>query len=158
MGHFTMSGKVSVYFNRPEQADATTGINMNVIRKKINSSRGFTLIELMIVMSIIGILLTIAQPMYRDSTIKAKEAVLMENLFSLRDVIDQYYVDKGQYPDSLEDLTGSGYIRSIPKDPFTKSTETWQTIPPPEGYEGSLYDIHSGSDKIALDGTAYNEW
>jgi len=124
----------------------------------IKSNRGFTLIELMIVMSIVGILLTIAQPMYRESTIKAREAVLMENLFSLRDVIDQYYVDKGRYPDSLEDLTGSGYIRSIPKDPFTKSSETWQLIPPPEGYEGSLYDVHSGSEAIAVDGTAYNEW
>jgi len=130
---------------------------MNVI-KSINNNRGFTLIELMIVMSIIGILLTIAQPMYRESTIKAKEAVLMENLFSLRDVIDQYYVDKGKYPDSLEDLSGSGYIRSIPKDPFTTSSETWQLIPPPEGYEGSLYDVHSGSERVALDGTAYNEW
>lgn len=129
-----------------------------MIKKKLNDDRGFTLIELMIVMSIIAILLTIAQPMYRESTIKAREAVLMENLFSLRDVIDQYYVDKGKYPDSLEDLTGSGYIRSVPVDPFTKSKETWQLIPPPEGYEGSLYDVHSGSDLIALDGTAYNEW
>lgn len=130
----------------------------NVTKKKLIDNKGFTLIEIMIVMSIIAILLTIAQPMYRESTIKAKEAILMENLFSLRDVIDQYYVDKGKYPDSLEDLTGNGYIRSVPKDPFTKSVETWQIIPPPEGYEGNLYDIHSGSDKIALDGTAYNEW
>lgn len=121
-------------------------------------NKGFTLIELMIVMSILGILLTIAQPMYRESTIKAKEAVLMENLFSLRDVIDQFYVDKGHYPDSLEDLTGSGYIRMIPKDPFTKKADTWQVMPPPEGYEGTLYDIHSGSDLLALDGTAYNVW
>ena len=119
---------------------------------------GFTLIELLIVMSIVAILLTIAQPTYRESTIKAREAVLMENLFTLRDVIDQFYIDKNRYPDSLDELTDLGYIRSIPKDPFTRSVDTWQTLPPPEGYEGGIYDVHSGSDLIGINGTPYNEW
>ncbi len=139
-------------------------IHMTDIKKKTSllrykgNEKGFTLIELMIVMTIIAILLTIAQPMYRESTIKAKEAVLMEDLFALRDVIDQFYLDKSRYPDSLEELTDGGYIRSLPKDPFTRMTDTWQFVAPPEGFEGSIYDVHSGSDMVALDGTAYNEW
>lgn len=124
----------------------------------IKNNKGFTLIEIMIVMTIIGILLTIAQPMYKESTIKAREVVLMEDLFTLRDVIDQFYLDKGAYPDSLDELTENGYVRVIPKDPFTGSVDTWQLILPPEGLKGSIYDIHSGSDRIALDGTPYNEW
>ncbi|MBE9537158.1 MAG: type II secretion system protein [Proteobacteria bacterium] len=124
----------------------------------MKQEKGFTLIELMIVMSIVAILLTIAQPMYRDSKLRAQEAVLMENLFTLRDVIDQFYVDKARYPDSLEELTSSSYIRGIPRDPFTGSAEDWQMIPPPEGQEGSIYDVHSGSDRLAIDGTPYNEW
>ncbi len=120
--------------------------------------KGFTLIELMIVMSILGILLTIAQPMYRDATVKAKEAVLMEDLFTMRDVIDQFYIDKGRYPDSLSELVDGLYIRSVPKDPFTGSRDTWQLIAPPEGSEEGFYDVHSGSDLIALNGTPYNEW
>lgn len=126
--------------------------------QKLKNNHGFTLIELMIVMTIVGILLTIAQPMYKESTIKAKEAVLMENLFSLRDVIDQFYVDKNKYPDSLDELAENQYIRSVPKDPFTGSRESWQLVSPPEGYEGGIYDVHSGSDLISLDGTPYNEW
>jgi len=131
---------------------------MKRIIDKCRGSRGFTLIELMIVMSIVGILLAIAQPMYRDSTIRAKEAVLMENLFTVRDVIDQFYVDKGRYPNSLEELVENFYIRAVPKDPFTKSSDTWQLISPPEGDEGGVYDIHSGTDLVSLKGTPYNEW
>ncbi len=137
---------------------------MNNIKKKTSllrykdNEKGFTLIELMIVMTIIAILLTIAQPMYRESTIKSSEAGLMEDLFALIDVIDQFYLDKSRYPDSLEELTDGGYIRSLPKDPFTRTTDTWQFVAPPDGFEGSIYDVHSGSDLVALDGTAYNEW
>lgn len=119
--------------------------------------KGFTIIEIMIVLAIIGILLTIAQPSFQQYTIRAKEAVLKENLFTLRDVIDQHYGDKGRYPDALDDLVTNGYIRKIPEDPFTKSSEAWVTVPPDTG-EGGIYDVHSGSDLIALDGTPYNEW
>lgn len=121
------------------------------------SEAGFTIIEIMIVLTIIGILLAIAQPQFQQYTTRAKEAVLKENLFTLRDVIDQYYADKNRYPDTLDDLVTNGYIRKVPVDPFTKSGETWVTIPP-DTEEGGVFDIHSGSDLIALDGTPYNEW
>ncbi|MBF8251264.1 MAG: type II secretion system protein G [Deltaproteobacteria bacterium] len=121
------------------------------------TNRGFTLIELMIVMTLIGILAAIAQPQFQQYTIRAREAVLKENLFTLRDVIDQYYGDKGKYPDNLQELVDNRYIRKVPEDPFTKSAETWITVPPDDG-EGSIFDVHSGSDLIALNGTPYNEW
>ena len=121
--------------------------------------RGFTLIELLIVMSIIAILATIAQPSFKQAIVKAREAVLKEDLFVFRDVIDKYYSDKGKYPPLLDDLAKEGYIRGIPKDPFTNSTDTWQVIySEAEGEEQGIYDVHSGSDLVALDGTPYNEW
>lgn len=122
-----------------------------------SGNNGFTIIEVMIVMAIVGILLTIAQPQYKQYTTKARETVLSENLFALRDAIDQHYGDKGKYPDTLEELVTNGYMRKIPKDPFTNSSETWVTVPPDDG-EGGIYDVHSGSDLIAVDGTPYNEW
>lgn len=127
------------------------------LNPRILDPRGFTIIELMIVMAIIGILLTIAQPQFHHYTTRAKEAVLKENLFTIRDVIDQYYADKARYPDSLQDLVDNGYIRKIPEDPFTKSSDTWVEVLPDSG-EGGIFDVHSGSDLIALDGTPYNEW
>lgn len=128
---------------------------------KIRQDKGFTLIELLIVMSIIAILATIAQPSFKQAIVKAREAVLKEDLFILRDVIDQYYSDKGKYPSAFDDLAKEGYIRGIPKDPFTNSTDTWQIIyseSEAEDEEKGIYDVHSGSDMIALDGTPYNEW
>ncbi len=126
-------------------------------------SRGFTLIELMIVMSIVGILLTIAVPSYKRSLIKARETVLMEDLYQMRRAIDAYYTDKNKYPDSLEELVTARYLRGIPRDPFTKSTDSWQTVPPepgPEGElaEGGVFDVHSGSDLVGLNGIPYSEW
>lgn len=125
------------------------------------NSKGFTLIELLIVMSIIAILATIAQPSFRQAVIKAREAVLKEDLFVFRDTIDKYYSDHGKYPATLDDLVQGGYLRAIPKDPFTNSTETWQLIyseTETEGEEQGIFDVHSGSDMLALDGTPYNEW
>ena len=123
------------------------------------ANKGFTLIELLIVMSIIAILATIAQPSFKQAIIKARESVLKEDLFILRDVIDQYYVDKGKYPPAMDDLVGEGYIRGIPRDPFTNSADTWQLIYNSEQEEEQgIYDVHSGSDMVAVDGTAYNEW
>ena len=125
----------------------------------LKQDKGFTLIELLIVMSIIAILATIAQPSFKQAIIKARESVLKEDLFILRDVIDQYYADKGKYPPAIDDLVGEGYIRGIPRDPFTNSADTWQLIYNSEQEEEQgIYDVHSGSDMVAVDGTPYNEW
>lgn len=119
---------------------------------------GYTLIEMMIVIAIIGILTNLALPNMQRSIIRAKETSLKKTLFVLRDVIDQYYADHGKFPESLENLTEENYIRSLPKDPFTGSVSTWIVIPPDEGEEGLVYDVHSGSHFVSLDGVAYNEW
>ncbi len=128
---------------------------MQMLRVKRNI--GYTLIELMIVLTIIGILVSIAQPNFQKAVIRARETSLRRTLFVLRDMIDQYYADHGKYPDSLETLVEEHYIRSVPKDPFTRSNKTW-VIVPPEGEEGQVYDVHSGSDLVGLDGVPYNEW
>ena len=121
--------------------------------------RGFTLIEMLIVISLIGILASISAPNFQRYIIRAKEASLRRTLFVLRDVVDQYYSDHGKYPDDIEDLADEKYIRSVPKDPFTNSTSTWIIIPP-EGSseEGGFYDVHSGSYLVSLQGVPYNEW
>jgi general secretion pathway protein G len=128
--------------------------------KLLRSRSGFTIIELLVVMSIIGILLTLAQPNYKQATIKAREAALKRDLVTFRDVIDQYYADQGKYPPSLSDLADKGYLRQLPVDPFTRSSDTWVEIylESEEGEEEGVFDVHSGSDLVAQDGTAYNEW
>ena len=119
---------------------------------------GYTLIELMVVLTIIGILATLAQPNFQRTIIRAKEASLRQSLFVLRDVIDQYYADHGKYPETLEDLVEERYIRSVPEDPFTHSTSSWIIIPPEGGARGGVYDVHSGSDLVGLNNEPYNEW
>lgn len=120
-------------------------------------SGGFTLIELLIVVSIIGILVTIAQPSWLFATRKAREAVLRENLFAVRESIDQYHADRSLYPWTLADLVERGYLRRIPEDPVTRRSDTWVTVPPPEG-EGKVYDIRSGAAGAGLDNVPYSEW
>jgi len=124
---------------------------------------GFTLIELLIVLSLISILASIGMAQYKSSVVFAKESVLKQDLFRMRDAIDQYYADKNQYPSTLDALVSDGYMRKIPEDPFTRSTTTWQTVPAePDpnnpSAEAGVYDIKSGSDQTALDGTRYSEW
>lgn len=120
--------------------------------------RGFTLLELMIVVAIIGILATLAQPSWFWATAKARETVLKENLFALRETLDQFYADKGKYPDSLDELVSTGYLRQIPKDPITKSERTWVVLPPPEGVQGGIYDVRSGAPGNGKDGVPFADW
>jgi len=127
------------------------------------SGAGFTLIELMIVMSLIVILASIGLTVYTNSVIRAKESVLKEDLFRMRDAIDQYYADKGKYPVTLDSLVSEKYLRSIPLDPFTNSADTWRSIqsePDPTNptAEPGVYDVRSGSDQKAIDGTSYADW
>ncbi len=131
------------------------------MKNKARSQRGFTLLELMIVLAIMGILLTIAQPNLKSSIIRAREAVLREDLFRLREAVDQYYADNDKYPPAIQDLLNQqertrSYLRDIPKDPFTGATD-WITVAP-EGDEGGVFDVHSASPLVALDGTTYNSW
>jgi general secretion pathway protein G len=130
---------------------------------------GFTLIELIIVVAIIGILATIAVPAMKNAPTKAREAALKEDLFTMRSCIDQYLADKGHYPPSLEALVADGYMRRIPDDPITRSADTWEEIPAsPEadeslqpnegGGEPGIIDVRSGSKGTALDGTSYADW
>ncbi len=125
-------------------------------------SNGFTLLELMIVMAIMGILITIAQPNLKQSIVKARESVLKEDLFQMREAIDQFYADSGKYPEQLADLINSedrsrSYLRDLPKDPFTGEAD-WITVSPADGADGGVFDVHSASDLLAVDGTAYNTW
>jgi general secretion pathway protein G len=127
------------------------------------STAGFTLIELLVVLTLIIILSTIGMAQYSRSQTYAKEAVLKEDLFRMRDAIDQYYADKNQYPSTLDALVSEGYLRKIPEDPFTKSTSSWQAVPAEPDpnnptAEVGVYDVKSGADGTALDGTQYSEW
>ena len=134
-----------------------------ILKHRETSQRGFTLIELLIVMTIIGILASIVVPNYQRNLIKARETVLMEDLYQMRRAIDAYFADHISYPESLEDLVSSKYIRDIPRDPFTQATDTWEEIPPTptiegEIAEGGLEDVHSGSDLVGLNGIPYRDW
>jgi len=126
------------------------------MRRTLTPQHGTTIVELMMVLTIIGILATIATPSYYQSAIKAKETALKHNLFTMRDVLDQHRADRGTYPASLAELVSAGYLKGIPIDPFTRSIGTWQEIL--DQTEGGIFDVHSGSDLVSRDGTPYNQW
>jgi len=125
--------------------------------------RGFTLIELIVVASILMVLAGMGLVQYKNGVTRSREAVLKTDLFNLRDGIDQFYADKGQYPGTLDELVSAGYLRRVPDDPFTMSNASWQMIPSePDPNDPSaapgVYDVKSGSDATALDGTKYADW
>lgn len=119
---------------------------------------GFTLIELLVVMAIIGTLLTIAVPRYFHSVERSKEAVLKQDLATMREALDKYYGDTGKYPDALEDLITKKYLRNMPVDPITDSATTWVVVPPEDASKGAVYDVRSGAPGNARDGSAYGSW
>jgi len=136
---------------------------MELLTRSGRKSRGYTLIELIIVMAIISVLVSIAVPLYQKSLLRTKESLLKNNLFTLRTVIDEYTFDKQKAPQTLDDLVNEGYLRAVPIDPITGSSQSWriimedsvtsvnQTMP-------GIYDIRSGSDQKSLEGTPYAEW
>lgn len=147
MGHLIESGSDGMNLNKPAR----------------QRQRGFTLIELLIVMTIIGILAGIAVPSYKRSLIKAREAVLLEDLYQIRRTIDAYFADNAKYPESFEDLISKKYLRDLPRDPMTDSKDTWECVPPEPSIDGELAaggcaDVRSGSDLVGLSGVAYREW
>lgn len=129
----------------------------------VRNEAGWTIIELLIVITVIIILASMGMVQYRNSVVRTREAVLKEDLFRLRDAIDQYHADKGKYPQTLEALVEDGYLREIPEDPITRSKDTWQSVPAePDANnpaaEPGVYDVKSGSEETALDGTPYADW
>ena len=124
---------------------------------------GFTMIELLIVMAVITILVSIAVPFYQKSIIRSKESVLKNNLFTMRTVIDEYTMDKGKAPQSLQDLVSEGYLRNVPVDPMTGTERRWKVIMEDatssvNQNEPGIFDVRSGSDKTSLEGTPYADW
>lgn len=119
--------------------------------------KAFTLIELLVTFAIIGLLLTLAAPRYFGSLQRAEEAVLKENLATLRDALDKHYADTGHYPGTLNDLVQKRYLRAIPEDPITKAATTWQLLPAPTGATG-IYDVRSGASGIGRNGLPYQQW
>jgi general secretion pathway protein G len=127
------------------------------------ADRGFTMVELLVVISIIVILAAMGMAQYRNSVIRAREAVLKEDLFRMRDAIDQYYADKMKYPSGLEDLVTDGYLRELPVDPFTNSKDTWQAVNAEPNVNDTtsqpgIYDVKSGSTETSMEGTPYSDW
>jgi general secretion pathway protein G len=120
--------------------------------------RGFTLIELLVVMAIVATLLTLAVPRYFISIDRSKEAVLKENLFQIRDAIGKYHADKGRYPDTLQALATEQYLRKVPIDPVTQSEMTWMVVPVPGTETPGIFDVRSGAQGKATDGSEFSAW
>jgi general secretion pathway protein G len=143
---------------------AIPGIGLQASSAPCSATWGFTLLELMVVLTVLLILATMSMPIFQSAIVHAREAVLKDDLYTLRKLIDEYTLDKQHPPATLDDLVEAGYLRGgIPVDPFTSSNETWQTdveeVPTsPSQTASGIVDVHSGSDGTALDGTAYSSW
>jgi general secretion pathway protein G len=140
-----------------------TAIGISRRRARVISASGFTMIELLIVMTLVVVLASVGMVQYRNSVIRAEEAALKENLFRMRDAMDQFYADKNKWPADLAELVSEGYIREVPTDPITKSKDTWQTTAAAvdannPASAGGVDNVHSGSDRTGLDGTRYADW
>jgi general secretion pathway protein G len=148
---------------QPGERPAAAALATVSARCRARVQRGFTLVEMIVVMAIFSILLAIGVPIYRTTVIHSKEAVLREDLFQLRSLIDQYTLDKQEAPQSLDDLVTSGYLRQLPVDPFTNSSSSWQPVSDDslmsaDQQQPGIIDVHSGSESISSDGTAYSTW
>ena len=144
------------------QDGATDSVRTSLRARRVRQ-KGFTLIELMIVVSILLILISMAVPIYNQSIIRAREAVLHNNLFTMRSLINQYTMDKEKAPQSLEDLVSAGYLKQIPIDPFTGSRDTWvveqeDVLMSVDQTQPGITDVHSGSDAMSSEGTPYSSW
>lgn len=145
----------------PRNRHFSTG-KLALRRRDLESSRGFTLLELMIVLSIMAILMAIAIPVYNQSVVQARESVLRANLSTLRNVISQYTLDKQKAPQSLDDLVTAGYLRQVPVDPMTREAN-WEVVQEDvmmavDQQNPGITDVHSASSGTASDGTAYSSW
>ena len=127
-------------------------------KKPSYKNKGFTLVELLVVLAILALLLTLAVPRYFSSIDRAKDAALKQSLNITRESIDKFYADTGQYPKTLDDLVERKYIRKLPFDPITNSTDTWLLSAPEAPLEGDIVDIHSGALGLAKDGSKYADW
>jgi general secretion pathway protein G len=142
--------------NRMSSESSAFGSSIGkLIYRRLN---GFTLIELVVVLAIVALLLTIATPRYFHSVDRSKETVLRSNLAMTRDALDKFYGDHGKYPDDLPALVTRKYLRSLPSDPITESTETWTIVAPENPEQGGVINIHSGAEGTAADGTKYSDW
>lgn len=121
-------------------------------------ARGFTLVELLVVMAIVALLLSLALPRYFNHLGSARETVLKQDLAVMRDAIDKYHGDTGRYPDSLDEMVSSRYLRALPVDPITERADTWQLVAPSDGEAGAVYDVRSGAPGVARDGSSYVDW
>src|ERR1700751_298138 len=162
--HASLAPIPTASFPSPALSRAGRGISRAASQTSRKGSHGFTLIELMIVISVILILVSVALPAYNQSIWRARESVLKQNLFALRSVISQYTLDKQKAPQALEALVTAGYFKQIPNDPMTGRNDTWtveeetDTIMTVDQQQPGIFDVHSGSTATGSDGTAYNTW
>ena len=139
--------------------DALTVHGNDMLSMRSGSSvKGFTLVELMVVMTIIALLLTLAVPRYFRSVDKAREATLRQDLDTMRDAIDKFHGDNGHYPSTLEELVSRKSLRAIPPDPITSNASTWVVVSPDAASDAGVYDVRSGAQGAAADGSRYGDW